>query len=50
MTNISGFDKKMLDYFNTLPEYVQENIMQGNYSITSYNELVGCCENLMREE
>lgn len=50
MVNISGFDKKMMDYFNTLPEYVQENIMQGNYSIKNYAELISCCENLMSEE
>ena len=42
--------EKMMKYFNSLPEYVQENIMQGNYSITSYNELVGCCENVMKKQ
>lgn len=50
MANISEFDEKMKKYFNTLPEYVQENIMQSNNTPRSYTELVSCCENIMRKE
>ena len=50
MTNINKFDDKMMNYFNTLPKFIQESIMQGNDSISSYEELVSFSENMMRRK
>ena len=50
MANISGFDEKMKAYFETLPEYVQENIMQSNDNIKTFPELISCCKNIMEKE
>ena len=49
MANISGFDESMMDYFNTLPKYIQENILQSNNKISNYTELVNCSENMMKK-
>ena len=50
MININKFNKEMMNYFNTLPKYVQENIMQGNDNITTYQDLVSCTENMMKRK
>lgn len=50
MTNINKFDDKMMNYFNTLPKFIQESIMQGNDSISSYEELVSFSENMMKRK
>ena len=49
MVNIEEFDKNMMNYFNTLPKYVQESIMQGHSDITNYQDLVNCCEHIMKK-
>lgn len=48
MVNINKFDEKMINYFNTLPKFIQENIMQSNDNITNYDDLVSCSKNLLK--
>ena len=48
MVNINKFDEKMMRYFNTLPKFIQESIMQGNDGINDYNELVSFAENMLK--
>lgn len=50
MANINRFDEDMLKYFNTLPKFIQESIMQGNSDITSYDELVSFSENMLKRK
>ena len=48
MLNINKFDEKMMNYFNTLPKFIQESIMQGNDSIANYDELVKFSKNMLK--
>lgn len=50
MDNINGFDEKMIKYFNTLPKFIQESIMQGNSDIKNYDELVSFSENIIKNK
>lgn len=50
MANINNFDANMIRYFNTLPKFVQETIMMSNSDIESYDDLVRCSENMLKED
>ena len=43
-------DPEMCSYFNSLPPYVQENMMQSSMSFCSMQELRACAEKLQRAE
>lgn len=39
-------DEKMKQYFDGLPAFVQENIMQTSVPFNTYDELVRCADNI----
>lgn len=43
-------DPQMKQYFDSLPAYVQENIMQTGVELCNMDQLRSCAENLMRGE
>jgi len=39
MTDINGFSQQMKEYFNSMPPFVQETIMQSSAKIETLDEL-----------
>ena len=42
-------DERMRQYFDGLPTFVQENIMQSSVPFNTYEELVRCADNIREE-
>ncbi len=43
------FDREAQEYFDSLPKFIQESVMQGNQDICSKEELMQCAKNLMNQ-
>ena len=47
MTDCSKFDSEAQEYFDTLPPYLQENIMQSNSAMCTKAQLQEYCKNIL---
>ncbi len=43
-------DARAREYFDSLPPFVQETIMQGGKRLATFEELRDCAENILRRE
>lgn len=48
MTNLKNLSSDAVEYFNSLPKFVQENIMQSGVTLNSKSELEMTAANLTR--
>ena len=50
MQDYSKFNKEAQEYFNSLPVFMQEDIMQSGVQVYTKNDLVNLMENTLHEK